>query len=124
MAYSTTLNLVARDTLPELNLTLKDSTSAATGLSLDPDDSKTWAAIDITGATVKLRIRELGASETKSILNCAAVDPAAGKCVTDCPSGTLSKEGTFEGEIEITFANGGVQTVYELIKLKVRSDFG
>ena len=34
-----------------------------------------------------------------------------------------TKEGTFEGEIEITFSNGGIHTVYDLVKLKVRSDF-
>jgi hypothetical protein len=43
--------------------------------------------------------------------------------VTDFPAGTLDTAGTFEGEIEITFSSGGVQTVYDLIKLKVRSDF-
>jgi hypothetical protein len=35
----------------------------------------------------------------------------------------LDTAGTFEAEIEITFASGGIQTVNDLIKLKVRSDF-
>ena len=60
MAYSETLNLVVGDTLPALNLTLKDKNSAASGSVLDPDNSATWAPIDITGATVRLRLRELG----------------------------------------------------------------
>ena len=124
MAYSKTLNLVAGDTLPELEMTLKDSSNAATGFVLDPDDSTTWAAIDITGASVKLKLRELGSSEIRSTLNCAITDPVAGKCATNFPTGTISEAGTFEGEIEITFVNGGIQTVFDLIKLKVRSDFG
>ena len=35
MAYSETLNLVVGDTLPELNFTLKDSNTAASGTTLD-----------------------------------------------------------------------------------------
>jgi hypothetical protein len=35
----------------------------------------------------------------------------------------LDAAGTFEGELEITISSGGIQTVYDLVKLKVRSDF-
>ena len=59
MAYSDTLNLVTGDTLPELTFTLKDSSAAASGQTLDSNDSTTWAIIDLTGATVKFRIREV-----------------------------------------------------------------
>jgi hypothetical protein len=31
--------------------------------------------------------------------------------------------GDYEGEIEITFADNQVQTVYDLLKFKVREDF-
>jgi hypothetical protein len=48
MAYYADINLVANDTKPEINLTLKDSNTAATGLTLDPDDSATWKVIDIS----------------------------------------------------------------------------
>jgi hypothetical protein len=123
MAYSQTLNLVAGDTLPELTFTLKDSQSAASGKTLDENDSATWAPIDITGGSVKLRIRELGSTTVKSTLNCTVTDATSGKVATNFPTGTLDTAGTFEGEIEMTFANGGIQTVYDLLKLKVRSDF-
>lgn len=123
MAYSETLNLVAGDTLPELTITLKDSNTAASGLTLDPDDSSTWAPINVTGATVRMRIRELGSTVIASTLTCSISDGANGIVVTDFPSGTLSSAGTFEAEIEITFSSGGVQTVFDLLKLKVRSDF-
>ena len=59
MAYASTIKLVVGDTLPELNFTLKDSNTAASGQTLDPEDSNTWAPIDVTGGTVKLRIREV-----------------------------------------------------------------
>ena len=123
MAYSQTLNLVAGDTLPELTFTLKDSQSAASGKTLDENDSATWAPIDITGGSVKLRIRELGSTTVKSTLNCTVTDATSGKVATNFPTGTLDTAGTVEGEIEMTFANGGIQTVYDLLKLKVRSDF-
>jgi len=123
MAYSDTLNLVAGDTLPELTFTLRDSNTAAVGQTLDSNNSATWSPINVTGATVKLRIRELGSNTVKSTLTCSVSDGTAGKVITDYPAGTLDTAGTFEGEIEITFASGGIQTVYDLIKLKVRSDF-
>jgi len=123
MAYSTTISLVAGDTLPELTLTLKDSNSAAAGQVLDAADSTTWAPINVTGATVRLRIRELGSTTVASTLTCTVTEGTEGKVVTDFPTGTLSSAGTFEGEIEVTFSSGGIQTVYDLIKFKVRSDF-
>jgi len=123
MAYSETLNLVQGDTLPELTFTLKDSNTAASGLTLDPNNSATWSPIDVTGAQVRLRLRELGSTTVKSTLLCTVSDGIGGKVITDFPAGTLDTAGTFEGEIEITFATGGIQTVYDLVKFKVRSDF-
>jgi len=123
MAYSDTLNLVAGDTLPELTFTLKDSNTAATGKSLDADNSDTWAPINVTGATVVLRLRALGGTTLKTTLTCTVTDGANGKVATDFPVGTLDTAGTFEGELELTFPNGGIQTVNDLIKFKVRSDF-
>tara|TARA_B110000259_G_scaffold184949_1_gene233022 strand:+ start:1118 stop:1492 length:375 start_codon:yes stop_codon:yes gene_type:complete len=123
MAYSDTLKLVTGDTLPELTFTLKDSNTAAAGFTLDESDSNTWQTIDVTGATVKLRLRELGSTTLKATLTCVVTDGAAGKVATDFPAGTLDTAGTFEGELELTFSNGGVQTVNDLIKFKVRSDF-
>ena len=124
MAYSDTLNLVTGDTLPELTFTLKDSNTAASGLTLDQNNSATWEPINVTGATVKLRLRELGSTSVKSTLTCSVTNGSAGKVATDFPAGTLDTAGTFEGELELTFPNGGIQTVYDLIKFKVRSDFG
>lgn len=123
MAYSQTINLVTGDTLPELSLTLKDSGTAASGTTLDADNSATWAPINVTGGAVKLRIRELGSTTVKATLSCLITNASAGQVATNFPAGTLDTAGTFEAEIEITFANGGIQTVHDLLKLKVRSDF-
>jgi hypothetical protein len=123
MAYLQTLKLVTGDTLPELTFTLRDSQTAAPGKTLDSNDSTTWAPIDVTGSSVKLRLRELGSTTVKSTLNCTVTSGTEGKVATNFPTGTLDTAGTFEGELEITFSSGGIQTVYDLIKLKVRSDF-
>ena len=59
MAYSSTIKLVVGDTLPELTFTLKDSNTAASGYTLDAEDSSTWAPINLSSGAVKLRIREV-----------------------------------------------------------------
>ena len=123
MAYSETLNLVVGDTLPALNLTLKDKNSAASGSVLDPDNSATWAPIDITGATVRLRLRELGTTAIIDTRIFSVTNGTAGQCTTNFETTTFGTAGTFEGEIEITHANNSIQTVYDLIKFKVRDDF-
>ena len=59
----------------------------------------------------------------KSTMTCTLTNAASGEVATNFPAGTLDTAGVFEGELEITFSDGGVQTVYDLIKIKVRSDF-
>ena len=123
MAYASTIKLVVGDTLPELNFTLKDSNAAATGKTLDAADSATWAPIDITGGTVKLRIREVGETTVLSTITMTITGASSGECKTIFPSGTWTASGTYEGEIEFTKSNGGVQTVHDLVKFVVRDDF-
>ena len=123
MAYSDTIKLVTGDTEPVLTLTLKDSNSAASGKTLDENNAETWEAIDLTGAAVKLRMRAVGSTTVKNTLNCTISDATAGKVTTNFPTGTLDTAGTFEGEVEITFSDGGIQTLQDLIKFKVRADF-
>ena len=124
MAYSETINLVVGDTLPELTVTLRDSNKAATGKTLDSEDPTTWDPIDLTGATVRMRIRAVGSSTVSSTLTMTVVSPATdGKATTNFPSGTLDTAGVFEAEVEIEYSDGGKQTVHDLLKLKVRDDF-
>ena len=123
MAYASTIKLVVGDTLPELNFTLKDSNTAASGQTLDAEDSSTCAPIDITGGTVKLRIREVGSTRVASTITMTLTTPSSGECKTIFPTGTWTASGTFEGEIEFTKSGGGVQTVQDLVKFVVRDDF-
>ena len=125
MAYYETINLVAGDTKPEINLTLKDSNTAATGLTLDPDDSDTWAVIDITDPTVKVKFRLLGASTILDTMTCVKVAPFTdGVCYMPWGATTLDvAAGTYEGEIELTYVSGAILTLYDRLKFKVRDDF-
>lgn len=123
MAYSDTIKLVVGDTLPELTFNLKDSNSAASGQTLDIEDSTTWAPIDLTNGTVKLRIREVGKSTVLSTITATISAPTSGTCTLIFPSGTWAAAGTFEGELEFTKSDGNIQTVQDLIKFKVRDDF-
>lgn len=122
MAYSETVKFVTGDSLPEVTVNLKDSNTAASGKVLDENDSTTWAPINLSGATVRMRIREVGSDTIIKTLTMSITDAANGKAATDFPS-TFTTSGVFEGEVEITFSTGGIQTIYDLIKFNVRGDF-
>jgi hypothetical protein len=122
MSYSATIPLVEGDTLPVLYLNLKDSNSAATGQILDESDPNTWQPIDLTGATVRLKIREVGSTTIKTTITGSVTDAVNGRVAFQWTSQALDAAGVYEAEIEME--NGsGIQTVYDLIKLRVRSDF-
>ena len=121
--YSETLKLVQNDTMPQLNLIIRDSNAAADGATLDATDSSTWAPIDLTGATVRLKFKELGSATIKETLIFSIRDATAGDVFLSWSDTILDTAGTFTGEIEVTYAGGGTQTVYDQLKFKVREDY-
>lgn len=123
MAYLDTIKLVTGDTLPDLRFVLKDSSVGATGLVYDENNSATWAPINLIGATVRLRIRKIGETEITSIITGVLSDPANGAVVFPFTSDAFTVDGLYEGEVEVTYATGGIHTVYDLVKFKVRNDF-
>jgi hypothetical protein len=123
MSYSATIPLVEGDTLPVLYVYLKDSNQAAPGLILDESDPATWQPINLTGSTVRLKIREVGSTTIKSTLTGTVTDAINGRVAFQWTSESLNAAGVYEAEIEMETSGGGVQTVYDLIKLRVRSDF-
>ena len=123
MAYSETIYLVQGDTLPQLKITIRDQNMAAPGQTLDQEDQTTWAKVDLTGATVRMKVREVGGTTIKDTLIGTLTDAVNGEVVFLFDSDTLDTSGTFEAEIEYTATNGSIQTVYDLIKLQVREQF-
>jgi hypothetical protein len=125
MAYYEEINLVSGDDKPEINFTLKDSNTAATGLTLDLDDSTTWAPIDITGETITVHFRLLGATTILDSIVCGKTAPYTnGVCFMQWNLTTLDvPAGTYEGEIELQDGDGRKQTIFDKLKFKVRDDF-
>lgn len=122
------IKLVQGDTRPQLVLNLTDETTG------DP--------IDISSAATRLKFRAAGdttilATLTASpiagrVLDDGTIDATApynvagkgGRCVVGWSSTALSQPaGDYEGEIEITFSDNTVQTVYDLLKFKLREEF-
>ena len=123
MAYLDTLKLVTGDTLPDLRFVLKDSSTSPDGVTYDANNSDTWAYIDLTGATVRLRVRLIGSTELVSTITGVVSDPEGGAVLIPFTGNSFDESGLYEGELEITFSTGGIQTVYDLVKFKVRNDF-
>ena len=124
MAYLTTIDLVQGDQLPEIEMTLKDSNTAAAGVVLDTDDPTTFAALDLSGGSVRMRVRTVGQTGLIDSLLGTVTSPVDGKVTFIFDSDTLATTGVLEGEIEFTDSAGRTQTVVDLIKFKVRSQFG
>ena len=124
MAYLTTIDLVQGDQLPEIEMTLKDSNTAAAGVVLDTDDPTTFAALDLSGGSVRMRVRTVGQTGLIDTLLATVTSPVDGKVTFIFDSDTLATTGVLEGEIEFTDSVGRTQTVVDLIKFKVRSQFG
>lgn len=123
MAYSETIYLVQGDTLPQMKVTIRDKNTAAAGKTLDPDDPATWSIVDLTGCTVRMRIRELGSTTVKETLTATIPAPTLGQAIFTFDSDTLDTAGTFEAEVEYEVSGGGTQSVFDLIKLQVREQF-
>lgn len=119
--------LVRHDTLPPLTAQLTD------------DDG---LPIDISAATPRLYFRAEGDSEllativgatlpgfeTDGVIDMASpynVAGVGGRCVFSWIGSTAltNEAGNYEGEIEITHADGSIVTVYDPVKFKIREDF-
>ena len=100
------------DTRPQVKVTLTDDV--------------TGEPVDVTGATPRLKFRAAGGTLLSTITG-TVLDGPAGVVVFLWGDGTLDVDaGDYEGEVEITFSDGtggGVQTVYDALKFRVREQF-
>lgn len=89
-------------------------------------DQNTGLPINITGAVIRLKFREAGASQLTATVVGAVTNGPNGQVVfypASAPEMLANSSGDYEGEIEITYADSTVHTVYDLLKFKVREDF-
>lgn len=122
------IKLVQGDTKPALVVSLTDETSGQ--------------PLGLNGATVRMYFRAVGSTtilatitgvllvgalNSDGTVNSSApynVLGAGGRCQFLWGSTDLNQPaGDYEGEIEITYGDGTVQTVYDLLKFKLRQDF-
>jgi hypothetical protein len=83
----------------------------------------------VGSGTINLRIRKKGST---TIISTIALDTATSNLsggVLNFPlssflTDSTTEEGFYEGEIEFTLADGAIMSVFELINIKVRNDFG
>lgn len=122
--YSQTIKLVRGDTGGELTLILKDSNKAAEGATLNPTDPDTWAPLDLTDATVVLKLRPEGSSTVKATVPMYRVAPhTSGELFLQWPAEALDTAGMFSAEVEVTYASGQVLTIYKELRFQVREDY-
>ena len=106
------IRLVKGNSKPDIILTLTDD--------------YTGGAIDLSSGTtsVTVKFRKQNTTTVLSTINCAKVSGGAtGQVQFDFANGVLNVDpGMYEGEVTISFA-GSLQTVYDVIKFRVRDDF-
>jgi hypothetical protein len=106
------IKLVQNDTRPALVCTITDDT--------------TGAVINLTGASALLKFRAVGSTDLQATVTGTVTDGPNGVVAfypASAPAMLTGAAGEYEGEIQLTFADGQIQTVYDLLKFKVRSDF-
>jgi hypothetical protein len=106
------IKLVQNDTRPALVCNITDDT---TGL-----------AINLTGASALLKFRASGSTTLQATLSGTVINGAAGQVAfypASAPTMLSGTPGTYEGEVQITFPDGQIQTVYDSLKFQMRAEF-
>ena len=100
---------------------VKNDTASQVKVTLTREDGS--GAVLLTGATVELHFRSKH-SLTKLWTSTGAItDADAGEVVFTLDGTKLQQDpGEYEGEVEVTFSGGGVETVYKLIDFVIRGE--
>ena len=125
---STKIRLVQGDTKPAIIVSLTDEVSGAPiGLNTATVRmffralGETTILTTLTGTLLAGRVIEDGTIDSSSPYDLAG---SGGRVQFSWGSTDLVQPaGDYEGEIEITYADGAKQTVYDLLKFKLREDF-
>ena len=129
------IRLVQGDTSPPLVVTVKkEIVNQNTGQS-------SVAPMDISNATIRLKLRIKGQTTVHDIINGVPLDGlenadgtinvappynvlgAGGRVAFFWNNNSLSFAGDAEGEIEVTYNDGNILTGYNLLRFRVRSQF-
>jgi len=78
-------------------------------------------AIDLTGASVELIIKNSSTGTITQTGKAAAITTAASGIITYTADATdFPSAGTYVGDIKVTYSGGGVEILYNQVKWKVR----
>ena len=104
-----TIKVVKGDELPQIVLTLTDDTANSV---LD---------LSLSTTSVSIKFRKKGTTTTLSTISTTkSTDGSDGKVTFNFAGGILDVDpGEYEGEIVVNY-NGTLQTVYDLLKFRVR----
>jgi glutamine phosphoribosylpyrophosphate amidotransferase len=104
------IKLVQGDNAPDLYVTLVNSS--------------TNTKLNVSTASVVMKFREQYGTELKAEITGTKPNGGSDGVVSfTWPDGALDTAGNFEGEIEITYQDGKIQTIYEVLKFIVRNQF-
>jgi hypothetical protein len=125
---STKIRLVQGDTKPAIVVSLTDEVSSAPiGLNTTTVRmffralGETTILTTLTGTLLAGRVTDDGTIDSASPYDLAG---SGGRVQFNWGSTDLVQPaGDYEGEIEITYADGAKQTVFDLLKFKLREDF-
>lgn len=106
---SETIYLVQGDTKPEIIVSLTDNDGVP---------------LDVTGATVRMKFKQADALVLTDTLIATPINAATGQIQFPWKPTTLqTAPGTYLGEVEITYADGSIHTVYDVQRFVVRKEF-
>lgn len=126
------IKLVQGDTRPQITVDLTDE---STGDPIDVSDADTVVRLYFRAEGTSEIIATLTASKLPGFLDSDGdldetspydVAGAGGRVMfgwAATPDALSGEPGNYEGEIEITFADDTVQTLYDLLKFKMREQF-
>lgn len=107
------IKLVQGDTGPDIDVMMTNETTG------------TPIVVDDPGDVVKFYFRRVGTSALIATMTCTKPNGGADGLVRIVWSSlALADGGEYEGELEITFSTGKIQTVYEKLLFTVRSQIG
>lgn len=105
---ASTIKMVQNDTAPDINFTIKRS----------------GTAVDLTGATVLLKIQDTSTGLRTNDANneCTLVSATAGTCKYMFTAGDLPNATTYNCDLEITYSGGQVETAPNYVTIIAREE--
>lgn len=97
----------------------KNDTDPSLTVTIERDGT----AVNLTGATVTLSVRAKGSDTNKFTVNATITDAANGVCRFDWLAAHWDTVGKYDGELQVTYSDGGIETHLKPLFFKVVEEF-